>query len=512
MTAADLAPDRLPPRLPVLIGAGQLSQRVDRGDPPLEPVDLLAEAARRAAADSGGRGVAAAVDSIRVVSILSWRYRNPGTLVAERIGATLPDHPAASVYSTVGGNQPQALVNAAARDIAAGRCDLVLVGGAEAWRTRSAARRSGESLPWTTEPTATPPAQQFGQDQPLSSEHEMARGLMMPVQMYPLFENAWRAANGWSISEHRRRLGALWSRFSEVAATNPHAWIQRRYSPDELVTPGPTNRLIGWPYPKLLNSNNAVEQGAAVLICSVEKARSLGVPADRWVFLHAGTDAADTLHVSNRLDLHSSPAIRLAGRRALELAGVTAADIEHVDLYSCFPVAVQIAAHELGLGTGIGADRPLTVTGGLSFAGGPWNNYVTHAIATMIGKLRSTDDPRGSVGLCTANGGYLTKHAFGVYGTRPPREGFRYADVQSEVDALGRVESADDAKGPVTIEAYTVMHDRDGQPETGFAAVRLANGQRAWGRAAEAEVLDAMCAEEFVGRKADLDSDGTLHF
>ena len=186
--------------------------------------------------------------------------------------------------------------------------------------------------------------------------------------------------------------------------------------------------MIGYPYTKLMNSNNNVEQSAGLILCSVEAARSMGVPTDRWIFPHSGTGAHDHWYISNRADLHSSPAIRLAGARALELAGTAADELAHVDLYSCFPSAVQIASAELGLDP----ERQLTVTGGMSFAGGPWNNYPMHGIATMAGILR--DDP-DVLGLCTANGGYTTKHAFGVYGARPPAAGFRHDDLQAEVDA-----------------------------------------------------------------------------
>ena len=223
----------------------------------------------------------AAIDSIRIVSILSWRYRNPGALVADRIGCSLPDRPGTSVYSTVGGNQPQSLLNRAALDIAAGRNDLVLVGGGEAWRTRTRFRKDGSQPEWTVEPDDQPAAEVFGKELPMASDLELSRGVMMPVQVYPMFESAWRAANGWTLDEHRDRLGQLWSRFSEVAAHNPAAWIQQAYTPEQLMTVGPDNRMIGLPYPKLLNSNNAVEQGAAVLLCSVEKARELGGPMIR---------------------------------------------------------------------------------------------------------------------------------------------------------------------------------------------------------------------------------------
>jgi acetyl-CoA C-acetyltransferase len=257
--------------------------------------------------------------------------------------------------------------------------------------------------------------------------------------------------------------------------------------------------MIGFPYTKRLNSNNAVEQGAAVLLCSVEAAERLGIPRERWVFPHAGSDAHDAYLTSQRGDLHTSPAIRIAGGRALELAGVGIDDIAHADLYSCFPSAVEVAANELGLGL----DRELTVTGGLSFAGGPWNNYVTHAIATMVGVLRA--DP-GSLGLVTANGGFLTKHAFGVYSTDPPAGGFRWEAPQDEVDASStELVPAEGYDGETTIEGYTVMHDRDGAPETGICALRTPDGTgRTW------DVLAAMEAEEFVGRPATVDAEGAL--
>jgi len=488
------------PRTPVLVGVGQVSNRVDRGEPVLEPIELMAEALRRAEADTGAGGVLAGADAVRVICVLSWRYRNPGLAVAELLGAK----PRETALTVVGGNYVQTVVNRTALDIQEGRNDLVLLTGAEAWRSRSAARSPEGGLHWTVQDESTPAPVVIGEDTPLSHEAEVARGILMPTQVYPMFDVALRAAEGWGIDEHRHRIATLWSRFSEVAETNPHAWIQRRFSPEELATPGPDNRMIGFPYTKLLNSNNAVEQGAGLILCSAERAEALGIPRDRWVFPHAGADGHDHWFVSNRQDLHSSPAIRIAGRTALELAGVGVDDLAHVDLYSCFPSAVEIAARELGLGE----DRPLTVTGGLSFAGGPWNNYVMHAIATMAGLLR--EDP-GSRGLCTANGGYLTKHAFGVYSTEPPPAGrFRHAEPQAEIDALPRRSPAPDHVGAVEIESYVVMHDRSGEPETALVAALTPEGRRVWGSTSDPATMRAMCTEEFVGRRATLDPDGRV--
>jgi len=486
------------PRTPVLIGAGQLSNRVDQGATPLEPADLIAEALRRAADDSGvGAAVLTGADTVHVVSLLSWRYRDPARLVAQRLGAD----PRTTTVTGMGGNSPQSLVNLASLAIQAGDADLVLLGGAEAWRTRMGARSAGVDLHWTVQGDDVPEASKSTAEVPMTAPGEQARGVVMPVQVYPLFEQAHRIKLGRSLDDHLVAASELWARFSAVAATNPHAWIQQSYTAEEIRTPTAENRMIGFPYTKRMNSNNAVEQGAAVILCSAERAEALGVPRDRWVFPHSGTDAHDHYHVTERDDLGSSPAMRVAGRGALELAGVGVDELAHVDLYSCFPSAVQIAAAEIGLST----DRPLTVTGGLSFAGGPWNNYVMHSIATMAGLLR--DDP-GAVGFVTANGGYITKHAFGVYSTEPPAEGFRHAEPQAEVDALPRRELCEEPDGEMTVETWTAMHDRDGEPETGIVVGLLDDGRRALGTTTDANTLKVLVTEDLAGRRAHIRPDG----
>jgi acetyl-CoA C-acetyltransferase len=489
------------PRTPVIVGGGQVNQRTADGDPAREPVDLIVEAAQRAAADTqAGSRLLESVDAVRVVSLLSWRYRDPAALVAQRIGAS----PKQTAVTTPGGNSPQSLVNRTALDIAAGRHDIVLIGGAEAWRTRMSFRATGDRPQWTEQDESVPEAEVLGHEFAMTHPAEMSRGIVMPVQVYPLFEQALRAAAGRSIDDHLVRISELWSRFSAVAATNPYAWSQRAYTPEEIRTPGPDNRWIGFPYPKLMNSNNNVEQGAALLMCSAEAAERLGIPRDRWIFPVSGADAHDTDALSHRGDLSSSPAIRAVGRSVLELAGVGIDDVAHVDLYSCFPSAVQIAAQELGLPDD-DPNRPLTLTGGLSFAGGPWNNYVTHAIATLVNVLR--EEP-GSLGLCSANGGFVTKHAIGLYSTEPPNGGFKWADAQDEADAQThpREVAPDDHAGDVTIESWTVMHNREGEPENGIAAALLDDGRRAWGITQDPDVLKAMTVEEFIGRPAHIDS------
>jgi acetyl-CoA C-acetyltransferase len=246
-----------------------------------------------------------------------------------------------------------------------------------------------------------------------------------------------------------------------------------------------------------MNSNNSVNQAAALLLCSLDRARSLGIADDRLVFPHAASEAADTPFVSNRGDLSSSPAIAAAGKALLDAVETGVEEIAHIDVYSCFPSAVQVAASELG----IGLDRQLTVTGGLTFAGGPWNNYVTHSIATMMDVLRR--DP-GSLGLCSANGGLLTKHALGIYSTRPGPGEFRVLRPEVPGGSSIRPVVERDASGPAVLEAYTVMHDEQGEPETAIATALLPDGSRTWRTSQRGDLLRAMTREEFCGRTVQL--------
>lgn len=490
----------LDPRTPVIVGVGQFLHRADGLDDALEPAALIAEAVRAAASDASLGSVPGA-DSLRIVQLLSWRYRNPPRFVAERLGIS----PRELAYTTGGGNTPQSLVNATSREILRGDLDVAILAGGEAWRTRMRARKADATLTWPKAPEGDEPTP-IGSELEMGHPAEIERGIFMPVQVYPMFETAIRAGAGRSVDQHREHLGRLWSGLSEVAAGNPFAWIRDAKSPEDITTVTAENRMIGLPYPKYMNSNNDVDMAAAVIMCSVGAARRLGVPEDRWVFPHSGTDCHEHAFVSHRDSLDRTPAIELGGRLALDLAGVGIDDVSVIDLYSCFPSAVQLGAASLGIDP---LGRQWSRTGGLSFAGGPWNNYVMHAIATVVDDLRERP---GEVGLIWANGGYATKHAFGTYSTEPPAAGFRHASPQAQIDALRsrRLAAPADAAGQVRIEAYTVMFGREGESELAIAACLLPDGRRAWGTSSRQEVAQAMTAGEWVGSEVALAGDGEL--
>lgn len=482
-------------RTPVIIGVGQF---LDRDSAAGEPVDLMVEAIRAAAADTTRPGVLARTDVVAVVPTFSWRYRDPGALIRDRIGA--PD--SATWYATVGGNTPQLLVNRLAGAIAAGELDQAVLCGGESVRTRKAAKRDGVTLDWSVQDESVTPTWMDETPFMMAGPGEIARNIVMPLQAYPLFENAIWHASGRSHDEHLAAVGEMWAGFSRVAEANPFAWNRQAFTGPEITTPTADNRMVGMPYTKRMVSNPDVNMSSAAIICSVERARELGVPSDRWVFVHAGTDARDR-SMSERRDFHSSPAIGVAGNRALELAGVGIDDVAHLDLYSCYPSAVQLAVGELGIDPG----RQLTVYGGLAFAGGPWNNPVGHAVASMVDVLRA--DP-GSKGLVTANGGHVDKHSFGVYSTTPPVEGFRWERPQDRIDAVPGVESVVDAEGPATIETWTVMFARDATPERAHAAVRLPDGRRTWAATTDTATMAALTDGDMTGVAVELGAENDL--
>lgn len=488
------------PRTPVVVGAGQTTQRIAPADASA-PIDLLAEAARAAEQDAG-RPLLARADVIAVVAIVSWPYPDPGAYLARRLGV----EPAATMVSTVGGNSPQLLIDELADAITRGDCDVALIGGAEAMHTRWRARREPPvDLRW--DDGGDPPcARVIGDDRPGTSPYEEAHLAVAPTMVYPLFETALRAEAGETVTDHRIRVSELWARFSEVAAGNPAAWTRAARTAEEIRTVGPSNRMIVAPYPKLMCSNIDVDQGAALILCSYAAARDAGVADDRMVFLHAAAEAHDHWCFTERASLTRSPAIATVAREALTAAGLGTGDLAHLDLYSCFPAAVQIARRELGLA----ADdpRPLTVTGGLGFAGGPVNNYPTHAIARMVELLRA--DP-GAFGLTTALGWYVTKHAAAIWSATPPRHPFATRRPQAEVDALPRRTVAGLIDGEAVIEATAVAHERDGEPSAAIVSLLDDDGRRALANTRDPDTLRSMTDEAWEGRRVAVGNDGTTN-
>jgi acetyl-CoA C-acetyltransferase len=481
--------------IPVIVGVGQILQRMEDPREAAEPLEMMIAALEQAAEDSGASNLLQRADSIYVVRG-AWDYGDPGREIARRLDAA----PTETVGTPYGGNFAHCCVIDAARKIQAAHRGIFLITGSENGHSQLQALRQGVELRATELPGA--PNRMLAEDKAWVHEAELARGLDSPGNIYAIIESAIRFARGETMEAHAKRISELWAGFNAVACSNPNAWIRKPYSAQEIGRASPDNPMISYPYTRLMNANPRVDMATGLILCSLETARNAGVPEDKLVFLHSATEANDSNFASTRADLHRSPAMRIAGGRALELAGKTIAEIDHIDLYSCFPSAVQVAATELGIPEG----RTLTVTGGLTFGGGPLNNYVLHAIARIAEVVR---EDRGSTGLVSANGGWLAKHAFGIYSTEPPDDGFRYENLQEQVDAFPVREAVVDWEGPVTIEAYTVAYEA-GTASIGYAACLLDDGRRTWGLVEDPVILDAMTCEEFCSRRGHLDGKGKL--
>ena len=478
-------------RTPVLVGCGQTTQREPDPRAALAPLDLMARAARLAAADSGaGAALLAALDTVAVIRLFAdtsprfaspfGRHANPPATLARRIGANQVRR---RIYTHPGGNMPQYCINRLFEAVARGDVGAALVVGAEALATQKAAQRAGITLAWGDRPAAdgahpaTRPAdddfEPWGVATRGWSDVEERHGARAAITAYPLFENAIRGALGRSIGQHQAEMGTLLARFAAVAAANPLADRRAGYSAAQIAQVAPGNPTIAWPYTRLMCANAFIDQGAAVILTSVGLARRLGVPRRKWVFLHGCADAHDHWFISDRRDYHSSPAMHRVFDEALRMAGATLADIAAFDIYSCFASAVQIACHELGLAPDDA--RGLTVTGGLPYFGGPGNNYVSHAIAAMMDRVRAQPGQRG---LVTANGNYVTKHSAGIYCTEPPDRPFAPVDpavYQAALDQVPHPPFTALASGAAQIETYTVTHDKTG-PSGAIVIGRLGGG------------------------------------
>jgi acetyl-CoA C-acetyltransferase len=456
-------------RLPVLVGVSQWTQRDVAPEEAPEPLETLAALGRAAAEDAAaGERLLAAADTVGIVPVAGWAPANGPRLLAESLGA----RPGREWVTGTGGEVALRLVNAAAERIAAGRSRVALLAGLHPMRTLRRARADGKVVRWRGGGSGRPDC--IGDDRMGHAAFEARHGLDAPIHVYPLIENALRARRGRGLDEHRARLGRLFAPFTRVAAQNPHAWFPVERSADELVQVDPANRMVAYPYTKYLNAVLDTDQGAALLLCSAEAARAFGVPEQRWVYWWGGASTEEQAwNVSRRPEIGASPALAECAARALAAAGVHADELEVLDFYSCFPVAVELACEAYGVAEDDA--RGLTVTGGLPYAGGPGSNYSMHAVAALAELLRARPGTRG---LTTGNGWYLTKHSASVWASaRPP------GTVGAPLEAPAVVGPAplpvrEQASGDATLAAWTVSYGRDGAPRQGIVVGTLASGER----------------------------------
>jgi acetyl-CoA C-acetyltransferase len=456
-------------RIPVIVGVGEITDRPKDIAAGLEPLTLLEQALKRAEADSGGK-LLGEIASLDIVNFLSWRYRDPEKQIADRLGIK-PKH---AYYGPVGGESPIRYLHEAAQRIARGECSVAAVCGAEAQSSATKAERAGVKLPWT--PFAhdvEEPKRGAAFQKPMA----VKLGVFRPVTVYPFYEAATSAHWDQTPREAMAESGSLWSTYSGVASQNPNAWLKRSFTSDEITTPTPDNRLIAWPYTKLMVANPTVNMGGAVLLTSLAKARAAGVAEDRLVHVWGGASAEEPRDYLIRDQFFESHPQNAVLKAVMNLVGGDGKAFDAIELYSCFPCVPKMARRTLGLG----ADVQPTVTGGLTFFGAPLNTYMTHAACAMVRKLRNG----AKLGLLYGQGGFVTKHHALVLSRQPPQAPLAQdASVQAEADRhRGAVpEFVTEAKGRGAVESFTVIYGRHGEVEHGVVMLRTEGNARALAR------------------------------
>lgn len=487
---------------PVIIGVADVK---NKSDVHKEPATLMFEAISLAIHDTGLASLApviSQIDSIDVVRTWTWPYADLPGLLGKWLG--LGERPAWTRYTEHGGNEPARLVDEAAGRIARGETKVAVVTGGEALASLTAFSKSGQAEPpgWTKSDTSvdavfSPSTMDLGQD--IGGIHSIGT----PIQIYPLYENGFRAHRGQTPKENNDESAALYADFAKVAATNQYSWNHGRppTTKEAIGAVSRKNRMICSPYPLLMNAFNTVNLAAAVILTSAENARELGVPEDKWVYPLGGAGRKERGHFWERPNFYHSDAISIALDECLSLSGVTLRDIDILDLYSCFPIVPKLACHHLGLPI-LNSPKPLTLLGGLTSFGGAGNNYSMHAITEMSRQLRAQ---KAKTGLILANGGVLSyQHAL-CLSSNPRGEESSYPDSRGSSGAVigdpAMVEPF--VQGAAVVETFTVQFDREGNPEMAFVIGRLQeNGHRFVANHGDQRTLQELASsmEEQIGK------------
>jgi len=493
--------NELSPNTPVIVGAGFCQQKHDDPAACAEPYQLMVNAIRQAAQDAGCDALLAELQSIAVLKGM-WEYRNPGRLIARALGC----RQARSILADVGNLQLSPLFELCVA-IRSGEQELGVVTGGEAKFRELRARITGQGVSNTREPEDTPQPDVFHSvPDPFCSEVEARAGIMLPVEYFAVIESALRHAEGLGIEEHRDRIAALYSAFSRIASANPNAWSRAEVAAPDIRNASDRNPMIAFPYTKRVNSQWNVNQAAALLVCSVAKARELRLDESRWIYPLAGTQSRHVVVLAQKKQLHTQPGAVIAGERAFALAGITPRDVTMADLYSCFPAAVRCFARDLKLDGAC----PLSVTGSMAFAGGPFNHAALDSVVGMVGALRREPRTNRRTGLVSNLSGIFGKEAIALFANQPGANGFCFEDVTEQVASVDRPVPIDAAyRGPARIIGYTVGYARN-EPDHAYAYCENAAGARTVARCVDPGVLRQMTEQEFVGRQVMVREDDTF--
>lgn len=481
--------------LPCIIGVGQKTWRPSQADAP-HPLLQCAEVTHLAAKDCSNKAILQHIDEVDAVRPISWHYDN----FAQELADHLQLKPGARQLSGLSGTHPQRFINEAAEQILRGKRRAVLVAGGEAFATKKCAKKDNRTLDW---PKAQTKAGHVFEDPLLPTE--IAHEVFQAYTTFAVLDSARRAKLGLSLDENRHQQAEMMAQLSQVAAQNAHAWFPKAYSAEQLFDINSNNRMVSSPYSKNMMAFMDVDMAAAIIITSTELADELHIPQEQRIYLRGWGYEKDHPYIAQRAELWHSPAMAHASSQALHRAKLTLNDIKYLDLYSCFPGSLNFTCDALGLSEH--HTRPLTVTGGLPYFGGPGNNYTTHSIATLVELLRQH---HGEHGLISGVGMHMTHHVFAVYSSIPAEP----LTVLPERHLPAPKKLQDHAHGPAMILGYTVNYvssEGTAHANTALAVCELANGERCYARCTDPVILKQMDEEEWIGRQVNLVSENNIN-
>jgi acetyl-CoA C-acetyltransferase len=469
---------------PVLVGIGSLQQKgsFEQLD---EALILMEQATLDAIEDTNVPEIKNYIDEIQIPKGF-WAYRDPGKWIAEKHGFA-----EAETSVTKIGVLQQNLVNSACKKIIDGEIRASLIVGGEARFKMIQALKEG--LPYEEMALTENPDNYVKAKEDLYVAEELDALGMMAVGYYAIIESAMRYKNQYSLNEHESFLGNYYERFSQIASKNPHAWNQKIFTAEEIKTPSKKNQKIAYPYNKLHNTSWNVNQASALILTSDEIADKLKIPFDKRVYPLVSSETNHMIGVIQRPDLTSPVGLKLATKYLLETAAKNNIKPTFYELYSCFPVAVQLFAQALNIPENI--DK--TITGGMPFAGGPLNNYMLHATAQVLMRIR---DNNSEVGLITGVSGMMTKQALAIWGKNPAMD-FQSMDVTAEAEKLEvPVPMSDLKKGNATIIGCTTLYEKLNSIKAVFYA-EDSQGHRLVLTSNDQQIIKQVEEEECIGLK-----------
>ncbi len=482
---------------PLLAGCAAIQQRETDVTKSHEAISLMIDAVKAAAKDCGNETILQHVQAVYVPRGM-WQYSDPARLIAEAIGV-----PKAKTVLADFGILQQTLIGDACERIAKGEIDCAIIAGGEAKFRQLQA--SIQQVPAPEAEQHAKPDEMMLPAADLCLDAETQAGLMMPVGFYAMIESALRFARGESVDENRDRIAQRYQRFSEIAAQNPQAWKRDVLPAEQIRNTVGKNRMLAFPYTKAHNSEWNVDQASALILCSEKLADQLGIAQEKRVYPLASSESNHMLCLSQREKLHRAPGAEIALQSALSHANLNKNSLDFIDLYSCFPAAVQVYANALG----VDDERDLTVTGGMASAGGPLNNYVLQATCRMVDLMREkqSDEKKSAAvnGLISSVSGMLNKQAYGLWSAKKPQQSFAFIDVSDEVAAESKVLPVlDNYHGTAMVAAYTVLYNSD-TPSRAIVIADTPTGERVVVYSEEKSVMNFMLGDEMCGSRILVD-------